>query len=231
MIVCANSSICFAGLVRSITQSTMDAWRSFWKVRSIPRLSIVSLVSRIPAVSIKRNVIPDRLIVSSITSRVVPWMSETMARSSPTNRLSKVDLPAFVSPMMATGIPFLMALPTLNESANLCISCSMFVASCFRLVRSANSTSSSLKSSSNSINEVKSSSWLRSLVNSLLKPPRIWFIASLCMPADVDAIRSATASAWLRSIFPFRKARCVYSPGRAERHPFSISNWRICCWM
>ena len=38
----------------------------------IPKLSIVSFVSRIPAVSMNRKVIPPILTVSSITSRVVP---------------------------------------------------------------------------------------------------------------------------------------------------------------
>ncbi|KAA6309479.1 tRNA modification GTPase MnmE [termite gut metagenome] len=32
-------------------------------------------------------------------------------------------------------------------------------------------------------------------------------IARRCIEADEDAIRSATASAWLKSIFPFKKAR------------------------
>ena len=38
-----------------------------------------------------------------------------------------------------------------------------------------------------------------------------------------EEIRSATASAWARSIFPFRKARCVNSPGPAIRHPAATS--------
>ena len=35
----------------------------------------------------------------------------------------------------------------------------------------------------------------------------------------MEAMRSATASAWERSSLPLRKARCVYSPGCAVRAP------------
>ena len=92
-----------------------------------------------------------------MTSRVVPCMSDTNARSSCNKQLSRVDFPAFVSPMIAVGIPFFMALPTLKESANLQITIFMCNARSISFERSANSTSSSLKSSSNSINEAKSS--------------------------------------------------------------------------
>jgi len=53
---------------------------------------------------------------SSMLSRVVPCMSETMALSSLSNLLSKVDLPELVSPTIATGMPFFMALPRLKDS-------------------------------------------------------------------------------------------------------------------
>ena len=43
--------------------------------------------------------------------------------------------------------------------------------------------------------EVKWSSWFRSSASSLLKPPRIWLRAKRCWPAEVEAIKSATASA------------------------------------
>ena len=54
-----------------------------------------------------------------MVSLVVPCMSETIARSSPRRAFSKVLFPVFVAPAIATGIPFLMALPSLNESINL----------------------------------------------------------------------------------------------------------------
>ena len=215
-----NSSNRLWASVESIIHKMTYAWSIFWKVRSIPRFSIVSFVWRIPAVSINRNVTPCKLIVSSITSRVVPWISLTMAFSSFSNAFSKVDFPAFVSPIIATGMPFLIAFPTLKEWASRAITCSIWVARLLSSSRLANSSSSwSLKSSSNSINEVKWSNWLRRLESSLLNPPRIWLMARRWVEADDEAIRSATASAWLKSIFPFRKARWVYSPGRAARHP------------
>ena len=52
-------------------------------------------------------------------------MSLTMARSSFSSAFNRVDLPAFVSPMMATGTPFLMALPTLKDCTKREITCSM----------------------------------------------------------------------------------------------------------
>ena len=63
-------------------------------------------VSRIPAVSINRKLIPSITISSSTVSRVVPAISETMARSSFNRAFNKVDFPTFGSPTMATGIPF-----------------------------------------------------------------------------------------------------------------------------
>lgn len=77
--------------------------------------STLSVVLRMPAVSIKRTRMPLTLIVSSIVSRVVPRISLTKARSSPTKALSSVDLPALVSPTMATGIPRLSAFPKRND--------------------------------------------------------------------------------------------------------------------
>ena len=228
--ILSESSVnCEIASAESIIHSTISAWSSFWKVRSIPRLSIVSLVSRIPAVSIKRKVIPPIFTVSSMTSRVVPWISLTIALSSFSRTFSRVDFPALVSPIIATGTPFFMTFPTLNELARRAMTSSISSASRRRAERSANSTSSSLKSSSSSIIEVKFSSFSRRVVNSLLKPPRIWLKARRWVAAEEEAIRSATASAWLKSILPLRNARWVYSPGCAMRHPFLISSCITCC--
>ncbi|MNW12223.1 hypothetical protein D3C71_2098570 [compost metagenome] len=43
-------------------------------------------------------------------------MSDTIARSSLSKALSRVDLPTLGSPTIATGIPFFITLPTANES-------------------------------------------------------------------------------------------------------------------
>ena len=53
--------------------------------------------------------------VSSIVSRVVPAISDTIARSSFSKALSKVDLPALGFPTIATGIPFFKTFPTEND--------------------------------------------------------------------------------------------------------------------
>ena len=80
--------------------------------RSMPICSTVSLDWRMPAVSMKRNRVPPITTVSSMVSRVVPWMSLTRARSSRSRALSRVDFPALVCPTMATGMPLRMALPS-----------------------------------------------------------------------------------------------------------------------
>ncbi len=64
---------------------------------------------------------------------------------------------------------------------------------------------------------------------SLEKPPRICCIATLCALDDVDAIKSATASACDKSILPFIKARNVNSPGFARRAPFFVISCNTCC--
>ena len=88
----------------------------FSKVLPIPSDSILSVVSRIPAVSINRKRIPSKVISSSIVSRVVPGISETMARSSLSSALSKVDLPAFGRPAITVFTPVLITLPSLKDS-------------------------------------------------------------------------------------------------------------------
>ena len=120
---------------------------------------------RMPAVSRKRKTTPSMLARSSMTSRVVPAMSETMARSSLSRRLSKVLFPTFGAPTMATATPSLMALPSENELRRASIRsliCRMVSRS---WVRSANSTSSSEKSSSSSSSEGRCSSFSRRVSN------------------------------------------------------------------
>lgn len=66
----------------------------------------------------KRNGSPSMFSVSSMTSRVVPAMSDTKALSSFSKAFSRVDLPTFGAPAMATGIPFLTELPSAKEDIN-----------------------------------------------------------------------------------------------------------------
>ena len=139
--------------VRSTMPSTTDASEIFLKVLSMPICSTISEVSRRPAVSMNLNRTPSMFKVSSMVSRVVPWTSETIARSSPRSAFNRVLLPVFVAPAIATGTPFLIALPRRKESTNL-VTCAMIAESSeSSLDLSANSTSSSLKSSSSSMSE------------------------------------------------------------------------------
>ena len=84
----------------------------------MPKFSIASVVFLMPAVSIKRNVMLFISIVSSITSRVVPCMLLTIAFSSFSRQFSRVLLPTFVFPTIATDTPFFMARPVSKEVAN-----------------------------------------------------------------------------------------------------------------
>ena len=66
--------------------------------------------ARMPAVSTNRMVMSSCWITLSTASRVVPAMGETIERSSPTRRFSRVDFPTFGRPMMATRISSAAAL-------------------------------------------------------------------------------------------------------------------------
>ena len=127
--------------------------------------------------------------------------------------------PVFVAPAIATGTPFLMALPNLNESIRREICSIRAVRRLSSLALSANSTSSSLKSSSSSIKETSSKSSERMSLSSDENPPFICLKAILWAAAFWDAMTSATASAWARSIFPLRYALWVNSPGSAALAP------------
>ena len=95
----------------STTKRMSDARSVSAKARSTPMRSTVSAVSRIPAVSDRFSTTSPSTTLSVITSRVVPSMSVTMARSLPQSRLSRLDFPVFGLPMIAAGTPSLMARP------------------------------------------------------------------------------------------------------------------------
>ena len=148
--------------------SDFDAFSS---VFFMPSFSILSLVFRIPAVSINLKLYPLIVSLSSMASLVVPGISETIAFSSFKRVFNNVDLPAFGSPIIDTGIPSLITLPNLNELTN-CVILSFISNNNFlNSFLSANSTSSSEKSSSNSIKEAKSINFCLKMFNSFEKPP------------------------------------------------------------
>ena len=194
-------------------------------------ISSTSPMCRNPAVSMNLNGIPSSTITSSMVSRVVPATGVTSAFSSPSNAFSNVDLPAFTTPAIATGTPFFITLPIRNESHKLPIRDSSESTRQRSSYLSANSTSSSAKSNSSSIREASSSNLDRNRESSCEKTPRIWFMASLWEVRFSEAIRSATASAWARSILPLRKARCENSPGPAITAPFSTRVRSRVSWM
>ena len=196
----------------------------------MPIFSTMSSVSRIPAVSTKRNCMPLMIVVSSMKSRVVPCTLLTMAFSSCRRLLSRVLLPTLVFPTIATGMPFFRALPTSKERASETRRRWISLARAYSSERSANSSSSwSEKSISNSRSDVSLRRCARSSDSSLLKCPFSWLSAISWVALFVELIRSATASACDRSILPLRNARCVNSPGPAGWQPFCVSN--IITWL
>ncbi len=124
-------------------------------VRSTPIASITSSVSRKPAVSIRRNLIPPNTHESSKLSRVVPAISETIARSSFNKAFSKVDFPALGLPTITVATPFLIAFPARKLATKGRIASNNWFTKSSKSFRSANSTSSSPKSNSNSIKDAK----------------------------------------------------------------------------
>ena len=161
------------GRVASCTEMMICAFSMARRLRSTPICSITSFVSRIPAVSMRRKRMPSMTSVSSIVSRVVPWMSLTIARCSPKSAFRRVDLPTFGEPMIATEIPLRIALPVRKECIRAASFCSISSASVCNSVRSANSNSSwSAKSNSSSTREVKCNKRSRSAANSVETDPR-----------------------------------------------------------
>ena len=151
---------------------TRSALFIFALLRSTPMASISSAPSRIPAVSMSLKRMPPIFSTSSIVSLVVPAMALTMALFSLSRALSKVDLPAFGLPIIATLTPCLITLPKSKETNKSWVVLSNFPSNSRSLLRSANSTSSWEKSSSNSI---KAENWISSsriAVSTCEKPPR-----------------------------------------------------------
>ena len=91
-------------------------------VRSTPMLSIRSVDSRIPAVSVNITGNPLRFMCSLRVSRVVPAISVTMARSVPSKRLNRLDLPLLGRPTRVTLTPSRRRCPWLKVDAKTRIS-------------------------------------------------------------------------------------------------------------
>ena len=83
------------------------------------------------------------------------------------------------------------------------------------------SMSSSAKSMPASSRAISSTSACLTGATRRLSAPPIWLAAWRAWVSVCASIRSRTASAWVRSSLPERKARCVNSPGSARRAPSS----------
>ncbi|CAG5925587.1 Uncharacterised protein [Streptococcus pneumoniae] len=118
------SRSCLSCAVSVSTSRTKSAsLRAFFE-RSTPICSTMSSVSRIPAVSINLRGTPLMLTYSSMTSRVVPAISVTIALSSRKRLLRRLDFPTLGRPMMAVEIPSRRILPRRAVLRRLVSNCS-----------------------------------------------------------------------------------------------------------
>src|ERR1022692_3317313 len=101
------SSVTTPSVASSMSSTTwvMRMWRRAMTTLIFSAMSRVFPLRRMPAVSMKIYSVPWWITAWSTESRVVPATGDTMARSSPVRALSRVDLPTFGRPMMATLIP------------------------------------------------------------------------------------------------------------------------------
>ena len=114
----SSSSPSLQGREESVTISTRSASLASWRVRLIPSTSTAPDAVRSPAVSLRRTKSPSHTTCPSITSRVVPGVWVTMARSSPRRALNRVDFPTLGRPMRATEKPCCRRRPPANVSSN-----------------------------------------------------------------------------------------------------------------
>ncbi|CIV70182.1 Uncharacterised protein [Streptococcus pneumoniae] len=110
-------------LAFSTSRTKSASLRAFFE-RSTPICSTMSSVSRIPAVSINLRGTPLMLTYSSMTSRVVPAISVTIALSSRKRLLRRLDFPTLGRPMIAVEIPSRRILPRRAVLRRLVSNCS-----------------------------------------------------------------------------------------------------------
>ena len=95
----------------SIMTSRRSASAAAFRAFSTPICSTRSVLSRIPAVSVRFRLSPAMRMCSVSVSLVVPAISVTMARSSPARRFRREDFPAFGFPRITVEIPSFMTFP------------------------------------------------------------------------------------------------------------------------
>src|SRR5690348_1640044 len=205
----------------STTLKTRSARASSARARRMPSPSTTSADSRKPAVSARVKSTPYSTIDSRSTSRVVPGMSVTIARSLPASAFSRLDLPTLGSPTITACMPSVRRAPRRAASSKACKPC---VASSnnrsitgFEALSAASSEKSIAASISTRRRTIRFASTSARRENSPSSDRK----AARACASERAAIRSATASAWLRSSLPFRNARSENSPARAVRAPNS----------
>ena len=183
--------------------------------------SASSSVSRSPAVSTISTGIPPSEMRSITRSRVVPGVAVTIARSRchqpveqrglarirPSNNghcQAVVNQPSLGGSLAATGASAASSAPAASQSPHPALRQCRLRQSRYPLRRSPARPVAPLS-------EPPACSAHRLAARAAT---RAWYSVSA-------AIRSRTASAWVRSMRPCRKARCVNSPGRASRAPAS----------
>ena len=110
-------------------KSTRFAFLRWPLATSIPSCSKAPGEGRIPAVSTIRKGNPSREIEASSASRVVPGISDTIARCWPSNLLYRLDLPEFGGPANTTSAPSFKSSPSGAVSrsfVNTCLMCPAF---------------------------------------------------------------------------------------------------------
>mmetsp|Transcript_17138 Transcript_17138/g.47522 ORF Transcript_17138/g.47522 Transcript_17138/m.47522 type:complete len:275 (-) Transcript_17138:585-1409(-) len=204
----------------STTIITISAFAAAARERSTPKRSTLSTLSRMPAVSSSVRGTPPTTKPASTTSRVVPAISVTIARSLELHALSRLDFPTFGRPTMATVMPERSNVPVraVRKAASM-PSCSDSTCPCSLCASmSGKSSSKSRRASSSAIRE---STCARSSPTAAPTPPANPANAESAAPVVRACSNSETASAWERSRRPFRNARKVNSPGPALRAPAS----------
>ena len=189
----------------------------------MPICSTASSLLRRPAVSTTWMGMPLIWMVCCTLSRVVPATGVTMASSAPANALSKEDLPAFGWPAMTTVMPSRSKAPWVACCSTCCtVPCS--VCSCPNASAFCRkSISSSGKSSVASTSMRRWISASSSVCTCRENAPANDCVALRAAASVLASIKSAMASAWVRSILPFRKARWENSPGSAMRSPGKVA--------
>ena len=162
---------------------------------------------------------------SSIISLVVPAISVTIALFCLNNAFNKDDFPTLGLPTIAKLNPSLINFPSSALLRSEFISFIDFskLSATFNGILGSISSSSSVKSTANSTNANMLSIYSLNLLISLDKYPLLCINADFIAKSVLAVIISITASAWDKSILPFKKALFVNSPGSASLAPAFIT--------